>query len=192
MFPKSRTFNFPNAFYRFVEMRSDGTVDRNQHVLLCSGWGANKDLAGALGLYLRSDLYKVRSLIILGLAGRTASVTNFFKEHPKLSDRITVLPQLNDSDVIKCYEQAAWVWVHSKKEGYGRSIAEARFCKSAVVATDIAPFREQRDEFTFLYSDLEGFRKAVRECEMNSAAVSIREPIEHDQLVTEISRFCLD
>lgn len=189
MFPKSRTFYFPNAFYRFLEKRTELSLERQQYVLLCSGWGKNKDLEGALDLYFRSELYKVRELQILGLAGRNAIVENFRKRSLISPERITVHPELSDEDVIKAYQRAAWIWVHSKKEGYGRSIAEARFCGGSVVATSIAPFREQRDDFTFLYSDLEGFKEAVRDCEDSKAHASYRKPFEHDLLEAEIRRF---
>lgn len=189
MFSKSRTFYFPNAFYRFLEKRPESGVKRGEHVLLCSGWGKNKDLEGALDLYFRSELYKRRSLQILGLAGRNSIVDNFRKRSSIPLERITVLPELSDADVIKAYQNAAWIWVHSKKEGYGRSIAEARFCGSTVVATSIAPFREQRDEFTFLYSDLESFLLAVLERDRANPVATYRHPHEHDSLKTEIVRF---
>jgi len=189
IFRKARTFYFPNAFYRFLEKRTEPSGERGKHVLLCSGWGKNKDLEGALDLYSRSDLYKHRSLQILGLAGRNAIVDDFRKRSSIPPEQITVLPEMSDADVIKAYQSASWIWVHSRKEGYGRSIAEARFCGGAVVATSIAPFREQRDAFTFLYSDLEGFKNAAQECEKVRHLASYRHPHEHDSLKAEITRF---
>ncbi|MBS1804114.1 MAG: glycosyltransferase [Acidobacteria bacterium] len=189
LFRKSRTFYFPNAFYRFLEKRTEPFMERGEQILLCSGWGKNKDLEGALDLYSRSELYKHRSLQILGLAGRNAIVDEFRGRSSIPQEQIEVLPEMSDADVIKAYQSASWVWVHSRKEGYGRSIAEARFCGGAVVATSISPFREQRDEFTFLYSDLEEFKNAVVECERASHLASARQPHEHDLLKAEIGRF---
>lgn len=189
-FPRSRSFRFPNAFYRFVQMRSERHPVRNEHVLLCSGWGASKDLGGALDLYLKSGLYKKRSLHILGLAGRKESVDLFCEQYPEVAKQILVYEKIDDVEVVRAYESAAWVWVHSQKEGYGRSIAEARLCGCRVVASNISAFREQKDELTFLYADLAGFESAAATCESAQVSNSIRVPTEHCLLQSEIERFC--
>jgi glycosyltransferase involved in cell wall biosynthesis len=188
-FPDSRTFYFPNAFYRFIEMTSAQPPMRSNEVLLCTGWGTNKDLDGALELYFRSGLYRNRPLRILGVAGRREIVDRYCRKHPELTKRIDIMPKVEDQEVVHAYETANWVWVHSQKEGYGRSIAEARFCGCRVVASDIAPFREQKDEATFLYSDLTKFNAAVTACEAYVVQCSHREPKEHDLLAAEIKRF---
>ena len=189
-FSRSRSFLFPNAFYRFLELQEDEPQQRSDHVLLCSGWGANKDLPGALQLYLQSELYRDRPLYILGLAGRTSAVEEFCRNNPAVKDRIIALAELSDREVLKSYEQAAWVWVHSRKEGYGRSVAEARLCGRAVVASAIAPFREQQDPYTYFYFDVESFESAIARCENAKETATKRSPVEHDLLLAEIQRYC--
>lgn len=188
-FPRSKTFFFPNAYYGFLALRSPGQSARGNHILLCSGWGLNKDLSGALGLYLYSGTYTRRPLQILGLSGRWDIVDSFCAQHPEVVDCITVLPRISDREVVHAYEAAAWVWVHSRSEGYGRSIAEARFCASRVVASNIGPFREQQDEFVFLYAGLAEFNAAVAACEASSPNASTRRPVEHGILQSEIRRY---
>lgn len=188
-FPRSKTFFFPNAYYGFLALRSPGQSARGNHILLCSGWGLNKDLSGALGLYLYSGTYTRRPLQILGLSGRRDIVDSFCAQHPEVVGCITVLPRISDREVVHAYEAAAWVWVHSRSEGYGRSIAEARFCASRVVASNIGPFREQQDEFVFLYAGLAEFNAAVAACEASSPNASTRRPVEHGILQSEIRRY---
>lgn len=188
-FPRSATYLFPNSFYKFMELASKTPRVRGDGVLLCSGWGGNKDLAGALRLYLESGLYRSRPLRILGLAGRRGVVDGFEQEHPEVAGRIHVMAQVDDMEVVEAYEQAAWVWVHSMAEGYGRSIAEARICGSKVVASNIPPFREQKDEATFLYRGLAEFERAIAACEAMNAPAQRRIPQEHEILCSEIQRF---
>ena len=188
-FPRSATYLFPNSFYQFMELTSDTPCTRGDGVLLCSGWGNNKDLPGALRLYLESGLYRSRPLRILGLAGRREVVESFEREHPEIAGRIEVMGQVDDRVVVDAYEQAAWVWVHSLAEGYGRSIAEARICGSKVVATNIPPFREQKDDATFLYRGLAEFARAMEDCEAMDGQASRRIPREHEMLQSEIQRF---
>jgi len=188
-FSKSPTFLFPNSFFGFMKLLSQPFPPRGDAVLLCSGWGKNKDVAGALRLYLESGLYRNRPLRILGMGGHTEIVDGFCADHPEVASRIVVLPPVDDREVVRTYETAAWTWVHSRAEGYGRSIAEARLCGSRVVASNIAAFREQADDATYLYLGLEEFMRAISCCEANSAAVSQRIPPEHQLLKTEIDRF---
>jgi glycosyltransferase involved in cell wall biosynthesis len=161
-------------------------------VLLCTGWGPNKDLVGALKLYMQSGLHRHRQLDLLGLAGRREIVDDFCRDHPELEPCIHVLPVLSDREVVQAYELAAWVWVHSNFEGYGRSIAEARSCGCSVAASNIAPFREQRDQATFLYRGLEEFTQAISDCEAKSGSATRRDPKEHILLQAEIRRFIKD
>jgi hypothetical protein len=190
-FPVSRQFLFPNAFYRLIALRSDPPPAREDFILLCTGWGKHKDLPGALELYLQSGLFRLRPLRILGLAGHTDDVDLFCSQHPDVADRITVYPRLPDSSVVRAYETASWIWIHSLREGYGRSLAEARLCGGRIVATSILPFREQADEYVFLYSDLAGFQSAVARCEAAPEDAPRRSHFEHAQLMAEIERFIL-
>jgi glycosyltransferase involved in cell wall biosynthesis len=188
-FSRSETFHFPNSFYRFAELRSPSPPPRRDNVLLCSGWGANKDVTGALRLYFASNLGRRRPLHILGMAGHVEAVEVFCKRYSMPAKSIVILPRIDDQAVVRAYEEAAWVWVHSLHEGYGRSVAEARLCGCRVVASNIASFREQKDEFTFLYTGLSEFESAVTTCELSPATAPRREHCEHDVLVAEIKRF---
>jgi hypothetical protein len=190
-FPTSQQFFFPNTFYRLMSLRSDPRPPRQDFVLLCSGWGKHKDLGGALKLYLDSGLFRVRPLRILGLASHTHDVDSFCSRHPEVADRITIYPQLPDSAVVTAYETAAWIWIHSLREGFGRSLAEARLCGGRIVASNIAPFREQADAYTFLYAGLAGFQAAIACCEAAPADAPQRSHFEHDQLMAEIERYIL-
>jgi len=188
-FPDSRQYLFPNTFYRLVSLRSETPPIRENFVLLCSGWGEHKDLRGALKLYLESGIFRARPLRIMGLAGHTRDVDSFRSDHPDIADQIMIYPQLPDSAVVAAYETAAWIWIHSLREGFGRSLAEARLCGGRVVATDIAPFREQMDASTFLYSGSAQFTSAVLRCESVPANAPRRPHLEHDQLMAEIERY---
>ncbi len=191
-FPRSRTYLLPNSFFGFVSSLRTDPVPRGESVLLCAGWGENKDLSGALELYRQSGLCSQRALRILGLAGRQEIVDAFLGKYPELRARITVLPRLEPGEVGEAYRTAAWVWVHSKKEGYGRPIAEARLCGCRVVASNIPPFREQRDERTFFYSGRREFEEAWARCERTPTAPAPeeqREPREHQMLATELRRY---
>lgn len=189
-FSRSRNFLFPNSFFLFMRMLHKESSTPGDHILLCTGWGENKDLYGALSLYQESRLWQKHNLRILGIAGHEQTVNTFCTKHPDMAKHITVLPRLEDASVGNEYRSAAWVWVHSAKEGYGRSIAEAKLCGCRIVASDIAPFREQRDEAVFLYSGLNRFLEACRCCEtMTKVQYLFREPQEHEILQKEIRRF---
>jgi glycosyltransferase involved in cell wall biosynthesis len=188
-FSRSNTFLFPNSFYNFMAHVSAEQPARSGAVLLCSGWSATKDLAGALQLYLESGLYRTRSLRILGLAGRREVIEKFEQDHSEVRGRIELMPELNDREVVLAYENASWTWVHSKSEGFGRSVAEARICGSLVIASNIPPLRAQADEATFFYRGLDEFRIAVSNCESVSTHCTRRTPKEHEILQAEICRF---
>ena len=191
-FMRSWTYLFPNAFFRFAELLSAVAPPRENYVLLCSGWGKNKDLEGALTLYLQSRLYETRSLHILGLQGVGDRVAAFCAMHPELAGRVTVLPKIDDAAVVACYEKAAWVWVHSLQEGFGRSIAEARLCGCRVAAANIPPFREQRDAAVTLYAGLDEFGRAIAACEDSLDHPSMGNPPEQVLLLSEIKRYLQD
>lgn len=188
-FPRSQAFCFPNTFYGILRLRSSQPPPRGNAVLLCTGWGAHKDITGALRLYVDSGLVRCRPLEILGLAGHAEAVEAFCAAHPEVARQIAVFPRLDDQEVVYAYETAAWVWIHTLREGYGRSLAEARLCGSRVVASDIAPFREQRDPYTFLYSGLNAFRSAMQACESACPNPPRRPHREHHLLMSEIDKF---
>jgi glycosyltransferase involved in cell wall biosynthesis len=189
LFPKSKTFVFPNTFYEFINRLQSNSYIQGNYILLCTGWGKHKDLKGALELYRSSGLYLRRNLKILGIAGHQEEVEEFRDNFPEVAGRIAVLPQLEDTEVIRAYKESAWVWVHSRREGYGRCVAEAKICGCRTVATDILPFREQQNGQVFLYSGLNGFIEAWSKCEMEPVAGISQEPKEHELLRLEIRRF---
>lgn len=188
-FTKSRSYLFPNAFFRFAELRSPVPPAREEYVLLCSGWGKNKDLEGALALYRESKLYEKRPLRILGLQANPERVTAYCARHPELEGQITVLPRVDDAEVVQCYERAAWVWVHSLREGFGRSIAEARMCGCRVAASNIPPFREQRDAAVTCYGGLAEFTLAAAASEGAPDRPSQDDLPQHKLLLAEIDRY---
>jgi hypothetical protein len=188
-FPRSRTFVFPNTFYCFMRALRPAQPVRGEYVLLCTGSLTHKDLPGALELYRESGLCEKRPLRIMGIAGHEETVDAFRAKYPYLAPQITVLPQLGNAEVVDAYRTAAWVWVHSRHEGYGRCIAEAKLCACRVVASDIAPFREQWDETIFLYAGLERFVRAWTHCEESTIEPVSREPKEHDLLHEELERY---
>lgn len=184
LFRRSRAYLFPNAFWTFRQAYHGPLPPQQEVVLLCSGTGGNKDLAGAIALYRSSGMWQRYPLYILGLAGETGAVATSLQRWPELASRLTVLPRLDNAEVVRYYLQAAWVWVHSRREGYGRSIAEAKLCAKLVLASRIPPFVQQKDQTVFLYAAEPDFSAAWQALEQQrSAAVTPVEPKEHTELL---------
>jgi len=97
-------------FISFKNLIPAGIAERCDEVLLCSGVGKNKDLIGALQLYLDSGLWRKRHVRILGLAGHIEIVDEFCHNNPQVKDMISVMPQVDDRNVVQAYQKAAWVW----------------------------------------------------------------------------------
>lgn len=169
-----------------------GDFTQGNYVLLCTGSGKNKDLHGALKLYAEHLAPRHMPLYILGLAGDRTIVSEWLSEHPAVNASIiTILPRLTDVEVVEAYMGARWVWVHSRNEGYGRSIAEAKCCGRYTVATNIPPFREQRDSRVYLYWNSCEFVNAVGEVDsLSDLAFPSCEPAE-DRLLVNNLRFWL-
>jgi glycosyltransferase involved in cell wall biosynthesis len=74
--------------------------------------------------------------------------------------RLTVLPGLSLDAMVAEFVQSDIVWVHSRAEGFGRPVMEARMCGRPVLATDIGAFRQlRRFRHVHLYRD-DTFRAA--------------------------------
>lgn len=184
LFRRSRAYLFPNAFWTFRQAYHGPQPLQKDVVLLCSGTGDNKDLAGAIALYRSSGMWQRYPLYILGLAGEMEAVATSLQRWPELISRITVLPRLDNAEVVRYYLQAAWVWVHSRREGYGRSIAEAKLCAKLVLASRIPPFVQQKDRTVFLYASESDFSEVWLALEkQRTAAVTPVEPKEHTELL---------
>lgn len=184
LFRRSRAYLFPNAFWTFRQAYHGPQPAPHEAVLLCSGSGSNKDLAGALALYRDSGMWQRYPLYILGLAGDSTPLAASLQRWPELAARLTVLPRLDNAEVVRHYLQAPLVWVHSRREGYGRSIAEAKLCAKPVLASRIPPFVQQKDDTVFLYANAPEFTAAWQALEQQrGAAVTPAEPREHTELL---------
>lgn len=143
-FQNSRQYILPNCFAEFRNVVSaNGTVHLQRYLLLCSGKVPTKDLAGALNLYASLEPALRCHLVILGLAGKSASVERFARDAGLDPRTITLLERITTESLKEWYEKAALVWVHSRREGFGRNIAEALLCGAPVVASKIPPFAQQ-------------------------------------------------
>jgi len=131
-------------------------------VLLCSGLGRNKDYGGALRLFARSRALDGAELRVLGF-GRDADLARRRLERlpDAVAGRAVVLPRLSLDDVVTEYLSADIVWVHSRREGFGRSVLEARLAGRRVVASNIGAFRQLTAPGVTLYRN-GGFDAAVR------------------------------
>lgn len=185
-FTKSRRLVLHNGFFTFRTAIKNLGFPEGDKVLLCTGVGENKDLGGALDLYASVLAVRQIPLALLGLAGDAAITQRWLVEHPEIDQAlIHVLPRLTDREVIEAYMRSRWVWVHSLNEGYGRSIAEAKCCAKYTIATNIPPFRSQKDHTVYLYGDNQGFAEAVDILEkIDRSALPPQEPAE-DRLLLE-------
>jgi glycosyltransferase involved in cell wall biosynthesis len=150
-----------NPFYSFeaalAERRRQGRHDAPQEclrVLLCSGMGPNKDYAGAIRLFAASRVLRDAELHVIGF-GRDADLARrrLHRLPPRVAERITVHPGLTLEALVDQYLAADIVWVHSRDEGFGRCVIEAKLTGRPVVASDINAFRRQRGVGVYLYED---------------------------------------
>jgi len=135
-------YSFESALARRVEVvpRDTGAPPR---VLLCSGLGRYKDYTGALRLFVRSAALSGAELRVMGFGDDAPLALRRVHRLPAdVRQRITVLPRLTLKDLISEYAASDVVWVHSRKEGFGRSIVEGRLSGRPVVASNIGAFRK--------------------------------------------------
>ena len=138
-----------NPFYSFESAlagpaaSTPRTAGAPPRVLLCSGMGRYKDYGGALHLFARSAALRGAELRVVGFGDDAALAMRRLERLPQdIRGRITVLPRLTLKDLITEYLASDIVWVHSRKEGFGRCIVEGRLSGRPVVASDIGAFRK--------------------------------------------------
>jgi glycosyltransferase involved in cell wall biosynthesis len=150
-------YSFEKALQRFT--RSGALVhDRDRPVvLLCSGTGKNKDFSGAVRLLMSLGERGDVSVRVLGFGDDAPLAARKVKALPlPWRDRITVLPRLGLDAIVNEFSACDLAWVHSRNEGFGRPVMEARLCGRPVVATDIGAFRQlRRFRHLHLYRDSE-------------------------------------
>lgn len=156
-----------NPFYSFAELLGNheptepDPSPRPLRVLLCSGMGPFKDYAGALKLFRKSKRLADAELRILGFGDDAPlAVRRLRRMPPELQSRIRVLPRLSLADVVREYTSADLIWVHSRKEGFGRCVIEGLLSGRAVIASDIGAFRKLLGTGVTLYGK-NGFDAAV-------------------------------
>lgn len=156
-----------NPFYSFAAALGDQKTKlsdpsrRPLRVLLCSAIGPNKDYPGALKLFRRSKLLADADLRILGFGDDAALARRRVSRMPeRFQSRIQVLPRLSLEEVVAEYTTADLVWVHSRKEGFGRCVIEGLLSGQAVVASNIGAFRKLLGTGVFLYGK-KGFDASV-------------------------------
>jgi hypothetical protein len=147
-----------NPFYAFeaaLDARGTESGLRSPaplRVLLCSGMGRNKDYAGALKLFRKSHRLADAQLRIVGFGDDAPLAIRRVRRLPEeVKKRIRVLPRLTLAEVVSEYTSADIVWVHSRKEGFGRCIVEGFLSRRSVIASNIRAFRELSGPGLYLY-----------------------------------------
>lgn len=129
-------------------LQTPGAQDRATQpvrVLLCSGMGSNKDYRGALRLLRQLPGELPVALRVLGFGDEAALAERALASLPaERRTHTSVLPRLTLDGIVREFLAADVVWVHSRAEGFGRPVVEARMAGRPVVATDIGAFRPLR------------------------------------------------
>ena len=147
-FSRCPLYLWSNPFYAFEAVVAGPRppaerVARRAGVLLCSGLGNNKDYAGALSLFAHSKALQDVELRIIGFGDDAHLARRRVQKLPReIRERIVVLPRLSLSQIAAEYTNSDLTWVHSRSEGFGRSIVEARLCGRPVVASRIGAFQK--------------------------------------------------
>jgi glycosyltransferase involved in cell wall biosynthesis len=137
-----------NPFYAFEKAalaaaRPEALGDGPPVILLCTGVGANKDFSGALRLFGSSASLHDARLRVVGFGHAAYLARRRVKAlDAGVAERVVVLGLLSIDDLVLEYSASSAVWVHSSKEGFGRSIIEGRLSARPVIASDIVAFRK--------------------------------------------------
>ena len=163
----------PNTFYAFEKLVQAVPQRREAKtsLLLCTGSTANKDLESVAADYLPAVLAGGCRVAILGLhkasdAPRLAALARFLN-----SGQLRVCGQMSDRDAAAEYQRHEIVWVHSRREGFGRCVVEGRLAGSRVICTNIPEFAELRDDDVYLYKDPSEFKSTLQGLLQNEAAI---------------------
>jgi glycosyltransferase involved in cell wall biosynthesis len=180
-------FSFEAALARHP--KSPPRTDSGQlRILLCSGLGPNKDYAGAIKLFVRSHALETSQLRVVGFGHDAYLARRRLTKLPeRVAKRIEILPRLSLDDIIAEYASADLVWVHSHREGFGRSVIEARLSGRPVIASNIGAFRRLAGPGVTLYR-VGGFDAAVRKAITASPAPALDTIALHHRLEAAISR----
>jgi glycosyltransferase involved in cell wall biosynthesis len=179
LFSRASALNIPNLFYSFQKQASKTDSVNLGYILLISGTGENKDLATALALY--STLDNPLPLRIMGCGNDPQAVLRLAQDAHISMSNIDVLPILSFEDAVKQYKECSFVWAHSRHEGYGRAISEAKLAGKAVLCSTIPPFKEQMCASTVFYTN-ENFQSGIE-------AVIKHSSLDTDCSITEHQNF---
>jgi hypothetical protein len=158
IFGGCRVTVLPNTFYEFENLvRTVPAARTEKSILLCTGSTENKDLASVVADYLPVALRSGFRVSILGLHKKT-DLALFGPLHDFIvSGQLRVCGQLSDMEVVGEYRSHSIVWVHSRREGFGRCVVEGRLAESRVICSAIPEFSTLRDAAVFLYADAREF-----------------------------------
>ncbi|MEX1083231.1 MAG: hypothetical protein WEC82_02820, partial [Xanthobacteraceae bacterium] len=122
VFDQSPIRLLPNTFYVFENLvRAEGPqAVREKSILLCTGSTENKDFSSVIADYLPPALTQGFRVSILGLHKKNEAALLNPLESSLASGRLRLCGQLSDRDVVREYLSHQIVWVHSKREGFGR------------------------------------------------------------------------
>lgn len=191
-------FLWANPFYAFEaalarpRQKAGERRPGDLSILMCSGAGPNKDFRGALRLLHQVPPVEGLSIRVLGFGDEGHLANRRLDLLPSAwRDRVTVLPRLSLQATVAEFDDADLVWVHSRAEGFGRPVMEARMCGRPVLATDIGAFRQMRRfRHVHLYRDstfAEAFRHAMEEARHGGCPAASAQSFNR-QLEQEVTR----
>ncbi len=152
----------PNTFYLFENLvRTEAATPGEKTVLLCTGSTENKDLASVTADYLPLALERGFFVSILGLHKKT-DLAALDPLRPFLaSGQLRLCGQLSDREVAKAYKSHDIVWVHSRREGFGRCVVEGRLAGRPVICSAILEFATLKDDAVYLYQGVSDFSELL-------------------------------
>ena len=119
---------------------------RTPFALVIAQHRANKNILLALRVFeelLNRKAIDQRTLLLLvGNRGPETSAIASFIQHQALERHVKFIDRVTDGELKWLYENCQVLLVPSSIEGFGLPLAEALFCGSRVVCSDIPAFRE--------------------------------------------------